>query len=75
MAISSSLPSRYEIRPLEETHVDWVHSILAVSNVLHSPLWNPIFGKDASKLVFPFYKKAYYISPFQIRTGFSLGVF
>jgi len=75
MAINPNLPSRYEIRPLDLAHADWVNALLYQSNVFHSPLWVPILGDNRPKTPFAFLRASRYLVEHQLKSGYSLGVF
>jgi hypothetical protein len=73
----SGLPSRYEVRVLNESHIDWALAIVCHSNTFHSPLWTPIYSQKDSKSnpCTIIYRTARYLVEHQIATGLSLGVF
>ncbi|KAI0141891.1 hypothetical protein GGR57DRAFT_395706 [Xylariaceae sp. FL1272] len=68
-------PSRYEIRPLDSSHLNWALAIIAHSNTFHSPVWTPLLKGHMAARCYESVRVNKYIVRHQIASGLSLGVF
>ncbi|KAL7945384.1 hypothetical protein V8C42DRAFT_344995 [Trichoderma barbatum] len=75
MASIPTLPSRYEIRPLELKHGDWAQAIVALSNVYQTTVWTASCPENLTRRTYDAYKGMAYLIRHQIESGHSLGVF
>ncbi|KAL7934125.1 hypothetical protein V8C35DRAFT_322224 [Trichoderma chlorosporum] len=75
MASTPNLPPRYEIRPLELKHCDWVQAIVAFSNVYQTTVWTASCPENLTRRTYDAYKGMAYLMQHQIESGHSLGVF
>lgn len=75
MASVPNLPSRYEIRPLELKHCDWVKAIVAFTNVYQTTIWTASRPENPTRRTYDAHKSMTYLMQHQIESGHSLGVF
>jgi hypothetical protein len=71
----SSLPPRYSIRKLDNTHAAWSAAIISHANTFHSPVWPILYPEDKSKLFLDVYAACDYLVQHQLDSGMSYGVF
>ncbi|KAI0130478.1 hypothetical protein BJ170DRAFT_316110 [Xylariales sp. AK1849] len=67
--------SRYEIRKLDESHIEWALAITSHSNTFHSPMWTPLLRGSLTLSCYTSFKVDEYIIRHQILSGHSLGAF
>ena len=75
MAVKLDLPSRYEVRVLEEKHIGWAAAIVIHSNMFYSPIWPVLYPDNQTKRAYDGLKYSDYLVRHQIDSGYSLGVF
>ncbi|KAJ0417425.1 hypothetical protein BJY00DRAFT_206324 [Aspergillus carlsbadensis] len=68
-------PPGFEIRKLEQEHLEWAKAIIAHSNVFSSPVWSQIYPEDQTARFYAAFDGATYLVQHQIDSGLSYGVF
>lgn len=71
----SNLPPRYEIRQLNEDHIEWANAIVLHSNMFHSPVWPVLYPEHKAQRMFTGMGPGTYLVEHQISSGMSFGVF
>ena len=71
----SGLPSRFEVRQLEEKHIPWATAIVIHSNIWCSPLWPVTYPNNKTQRSYEALEAADYLVRKQIVSGLSFGVF
>jgi hypothetical protein len=71
----SSLPLRFEIRKLDDSHASWASAIISHANTFHSPVWPFLYPSNKSQLHRDIFASLDYLVQHQIDSGLSYGVF
>jgi hypothetical protein len=69
------LSSRYEIRQLTLSQLDFAAAIVCHSNMFHSPLWPVLYPENKTQHLHELFRAATYLVSHQINSMMSFGVF
>lgn len=76
MTVSHESSSRFVVRPLDVSHMEWVSAIFTHSHLFHNKAWRAwLPDKNFTALAYEVLKTCDYLIRHQLESGYSLGMF
>ncbi|KLJ11806.1 hypothetical protein EMPG_13045 [Blastomyces silverae] len=75
MSNPTTLPPRFEIRPLGPEHIEWARAIHCHSNTFLSPIWPNLYPEFSALFIYDFFLIFDHLIAHQIESGLSYGIF
>ncbi|KAF3023568.1 hypothetical protein E8E14_011041 [Neopestalotiopsis sp. 37M] len=76
MTVNNETRSRFVIRPLDVSHIEWVSAIFAHSHLFHNKAWRDwLPERNLTALAYEVLGTSEYLMRHQLESGYSLGMF